>query len=72
MEVTHAGCSARKVELKRQISELGRDVHDSDKRHALLSSEKIVVEEIQFALEMKVDSLTQVNEGLMIQNESLD
>lgn len=70
MEVAHAGCGARKVELRHQIVELEKDVHESDQRYALLVSEKVVSEDIQSGLETKVDSLTQPNEGMIIQNES--
>lgn len=38
----------------------------------LLAAEKAVVEEVRSVLESKVDALTQVKEGLMIQNESLE
>lgn len=41
------------------------------RRCPLLALEKTVAEEIRSALEAKVNSLTQANEGLMIQNESL-
>lgn len=43
-----------------------------EQRCALLVSKKANTEEIQPALEATVDSLTQANEGLMIQNESLE
>ena len=37
-----------------------------------LDAEKTVMEEVGFSLERKVDSLTQINEGLMIHNENLE
>lgn len=59
MEVAHASYRAREVELKHQIDELEKNVHDSDQRYALLASEKTIVEEIRSLLEAKVDSLTE-------------
>lgn len=71
MEVPHDGFTTREVELWRQVCELERDVRGFDHRYALLSSMKTNVKKFCSALEMKVDSQTQENEGLMIQNESL-
>lgn len=72
MVVTHSGCSAREGGLRHRIFELESDVRGLEQKCMLLASEKTVLEEIQYALERKVDSLTQVNEGLVIQNESLE
>ena len=59
MEVAHAGCGSRVTKLERRVSELGGYLQRSEQKYQLLDSEK-------------VDSLTQVNEGLMIQVESLE
>lgn len=72
MEVAHSSCSVRKASRKRRITELENDVHGLEQRYTLLVSEKVVVEEVRSALEVKLDALTQSNEGLMIQNESLE
>lgn len=66
MEVAHAGCGSRMAKLERHVSELGDDLQRSEQMYQLLVSEKAAVEEVRSALEAKVDSLTQVNEGLMI------
>lgn len=72
MEITHTVCGVQEVKLKRRIVELEKDVHGFDQRCALLALEKTVAEKIRYALEAKVDFLTQENEGLMTQNESLE
>lgn len=72
MEATHVGCGFRVAELERRVSELGDDLQHSEKKYQLLVSEKASVEEVRSLLEAKVDSITQVNEGLMIQVESLE
>lgn len=72
MEVVHVGCCSRVTELERRVSEHGVDLQCSEQKYQLLGSEKSVEEEVRSSLEAKVDSLTQVNEGLMIQVESLE
>lgn len=72
MEATHAWCGSCVIELERHVSELGDDLQRSEQKYQLLVSEKAIVEKVRSTLEAKVDSLTQVNEGLMIQVESLE
>lgn len=51
---------------------LNKETHNFGQKYDLLMSEKRVVEEVLSKLEVKVYSLTQSNEVLMIQNESLE
>lgn len=72
MEAAHATCESRVTRLERRLGELGEDLRLSEQKCELLSSEKTVLGETRAILEAKVDSLTQVNEGLMIQVECLE
>lgn len=72
MEATHAWCGSCVTKLKRHVSELGDDLQHSEQKYQLLVSENATVEEVRSTLEANVDSLTQVNEGLVIQVESLE
>lgn len=72
MEVMHARCSARISELERRVLELGDNLQRSEEKCQLLALEKTVTEDSRSALEVKVDSLTHVSKGLMIQVESLE
>lgn len=58
--------------MERHVFELGDDLQLSEEKFQLLALEKTITEDARSALEVKVDSLTQVNEGLMIQDESLE
>lgn len=60
------------AELERSVSELSGNLQRSEQKYQLLVSKKVVVKEVKSGLETKVDSLSQVNEGLMIQVESLE
>lgn len=51
---------------------LNKETDNFGQKYDLLMSEKRVVEEVRSELEVKVYSLTQSNEVLMIQNESLE
>lgn len=53
------------MELKNEICGFGH-------KYNLLAAENVSVEEVRSVLETKVDSLLQANEGLKIQNESLE
>ncbi|KAL7587627.1 hypothetical protein Lser_V15G36969 [Lactuca serriola] len=72
VESTHATCGSRVASLEHRLSKLGDDLRSSEKKCELLASEKNILDEVRAALETKVDSLTQMNEGLMIQVESLE
>lgn len=72
IEAAHVGCGSRVTELGHRVSKLGDYLQCSKQKYQLLFSEKSAMEEVSSALEAKVDSLTQINEGLMIQVESLE
>lgn len=72
VKATHAGYDVREIGLRCQVSELGNDIQGLDQKCSLLAAEKATVEEVRVVLDSKVHALTQVNEGLMIQNESLE
>lgn len=65
VEAVLAGRGTRMVELEHRVSELSGDLQHSEKRYQLVS-EKAATEEVQSGLEAKVDSVSQVNGGLMI------
>lgn len=68
----HSYLVASEADLKCQVAELERTIWGFDKKYDLLAAEKEFVEDVWSSLEAQVDSLTQSNEGLMIQNESLE
>lgn len=72
VEVAHAGCGTHVMELERRISELNDVLQCSKQKYQLLVSEKAAIEETRSDLEAKVDSLSQVNEALMVQVEGLE
>lgn len=72
MEVSHSSYSVREASLKCQIIELENEFNGLEQKSTLLVSEKVVVEEVRFVLESKLDVLTQNNEWLMIQNERFE
>ena len=72
METTHAACGSHVASLERRLRELDDDLRLSEEKCELLVSEKNVLDKTRAVLEAKVDSLTQMNEGLMIKVESLD
>nr|KAJ0186289.1 hypothetical protein LSAT_V11C900462480 [Lactuca sativa] len=71
LEHAHFALIASEASLKGKVTDLGPTGHRLDQQNKSLVSEKLVLEDMRSALESQVESLTQANEGLMIQNESL-
>lgn len=70
LEHTHSVLSASEAGLQGEAASLGANVQRLEGEKKSLVSEKLVLEDVHSALEGQEESLTQANEGLMIQNES--
>lgn len=72
LEHAHSVLSASEAGLQGEVAGLGATVQRLEGENRSLVSEKSVLEDVRSALEGQVESLTQANEGLMIQNEILE
>ena len=68
----HSSFVESEAVLRAKVTELSTAVGRLEEENRSLVSGKLVLEDVRSVLEGQVESLTQANEGLMIQNESLD
>ena len=72
LEHVHSSLVESEAVLRSKVADLNGTVGRLENKNKSLVSGKLVLEDVRSVLEGQVESFTQANEGLMIQNESLE